>query len=246
MEIAQVLTNSVWGKVIRSPLRLLPTHAVVPVLTGALRGKRWIIGSQRHACWMGVYESRLQTLIAHGLRENSVFYDIGANAGFYTLLAGARIVSGMVVAFEPLPENVAYLRRHIELNHLRNVRVIEAAVSDSDGASAFEPEITRGMGRLSEGGILRVDKVALDTLIFAQGLIPPTHIKMDIEGEELRALFGARNCFSQFRPELFLATHGKTVHDDCCRVLSEWNYVLDDRENVEDERGEIHAMPVAV
>lgn len=243
MELAQVLTNSVWGKVIRSALQLLPRNATVPILSGSLRGKRWIIGSQRHACWMGLYESRLQELIARRVRKDCVFYDIGANAGFYTLLAATRIGSGTVVSFEPHPTNVAYLRRHIGLNHLRNVRVIEAAVSDVDGSATFQTEETRGMGRLSEKGVLRVEKVALDTLVLAKGLAPPSHIKMDIEGEEFRALVGAAACFRQFRPEVFLATHGNAVHNECCRLLKAWDYELDVREDVNEDRGEVHAVP---
>jgi FkbM family methyltransferase len=242
MDLAQVLTNSIWGKVIRSPLRVIPRDMVVPILSGALRGKRWIVGSQRHACWMGIYESHLQKLIVQRMRSACVFYDVGANAGFYTLLAATRIARGMVFAFEPLPENLAYLRKHVALNHLQNVRIIEAAVSEADGSATFQRENTRAMGRLSEGGSLRVHTVALDTLVFEKGLMPPNYIKMDIEGEEFRALRGGRECFARFRPELFLATHGKTAHEECCHLLGSWNYELHILNDSEADRCEVHAV----
>jgi len=49
-------------------------------------------------------------------------------------------------------------------------------------------------------------------------------IKMDIEGVEFRALLGAKNCFTRYRPKLFLATHGREVHGECCQLLRSWHY----------------------
>ena len=48
----------------------------VPILLGQLRGKKWIVGSQRHACWLGIYESHLQKVVAQEVQPGGVFYDI--------------------------------------------------------------------------------------------------------------------------------------------------------------------------
>src|SRR5712692_7002997 len=105
------------GRLARYPLKLVPPTMVMPVLTGKLRGKRWIVGSGIHGCWLGWYESEKQRAISKEVRSNTVFYDIGANVGFYSLLASMLVGPGKVFSFEPMPRNFSYLKRHLDLNH---------------------------------------------------------------------------------------------------------------------------------
>src|SRR5437016_2709331 len=117
------------GRILRTFLRLVPRKMVVPVLQGRLRGARWIVGSSTHGCWLGTYESPKQDAFARAIRPGDLVVDAGANVGFYTLLA-ARIAgpTGRVVAFEPVARNLDYLRRHVELNHVHNVRIEACAL----------------------------------------------------------------------------------------------------------------------
>ena len=214
------------GKISRSPLRLLPRHWVIPILQGPLRGKKWVIGSQRHAFWLGIYEPRMQSLIAQVVKRERVFYDIGANVGFYSLLASKLVFPGKVYAFEPVAENVRYIQGHLALNDIRNVEVHELAICDHVGTSTFQAEETRAMGRLKAEGNTRVQTSTLDTLLEAQLIDPPHYIKMDIEGAELAALHGASECIQRYRPIIFLATHGCDMEMACTRLLSSWGYEL--------------------
>lgn len=231
------------GKISRSPLRILRRSWVVPILQGPLRGKKWVIGSQRHAFWLGIYEPHMQCLIARTVKKDTVFYDIGANVGFYSLLASTLIFPGKVFAFEPLPENVRYLERHLTLNDIRNVEILELAISDQVGTSNFQEEVTRAMGRLQAEGNTRVLTTTLDSLLQAQLIDPPHYIKMDIEGTELMALRGASECIQRHRPTIFLATHGRDMEAECGRLLNSWGYEL---RNIGDttilDRGEFLAM----
>jgi len=63
----------------------------------------------------------------------------------------------------------------------------------------------------------------------------------DIEGAEFRALVGAKECFLRYKPVLFLATHGREVHDDCCRLLHSWHYELRTVEQSAPDRSELVA-----
>src|SRR5450755_3080976 len=138
MNFSRISNSTVLGKVLRSPLRLIPSSTVVPILQGPLRGKKWIVGSSTHGCWVRSYEYAQQTVFAQSLSPEGVVYDLGASVGFYSLLAGALVgPAGRVYAFEPLPRNVAYLRKHVALNRLENCFVFEAAVADSDGSRVF-------------------------------------------------------------------------------------------------------------
>ena len=63
--------------------------------------------------------------------ERCVVFDIGANTGFYTLLASVLVgPQGRVFAFEPVPLNLRYLNEHLRLNNIKNVSVIDAAVAE--------------------------------------------------------------------------------------------------------------------
>jgi FkbM family methyltransferase len=232
------------GRVVRLPLKLIPKNWSVPILQGPLRGKRWIVGSQRHAFWLGCYEPEMQRLIARDISPGAVFYDIGANVGFYSLLASRLIAPGKVIAFEPLPINVSYLRRHLDLNRCRNVEVLEVAACDQEGEANFEQEATLSMGRLDNQGNLRVRTSSLDALLHGQEIPPPNYVKMDIEGAEFRALLGAEECFRKYKPTLFLATHGRDVHENCCKLLRSWNFRLEPIRQQSDDRAELIARPV--
>ena len=84
-------------------------------------------------------------------------------------IVGAVLVGprGKVFAFEPLPRNVHYLKEHLRLNAIKNVSVIEAAVSDSDGLAFFAEGQNNSTGQLAPAGLLRVKTVSLDEITSA-------------------------------------------------------------------------------
>jgi FkbM family methyltransferase len=249
INFSAVPPRSLPGRLARLPLKLIPPDLTLPVLQGPLRGQKWIVGSHLHGCWLGSYESKMQRRIAQEVQAGSVFFDVGANVGFYSLLGALRVGAGRVYAFEPLPANIAFLRHHLEINRIRNVEVLELAISDHSGSTNFASDPTRAMGKLEADGALTVQVATLDQLIAEDRTAPPNCIKMDIEGGEFRALGGATECFRKFRPRLFLATHGQAVHDDCCRLLAAWDYewtYIARESHASEERAELFATPRSV
>jgi FkbM family methyltransferase len=243
INFSAISSETLAGKIARYPLRIIPRGIALPILYGPLRGRKWIVGSFLHRCWLGGYELEFQRRLAAEIKPGGVFYDIGANVGFYSLLASTLIGSGRVYAFEPLPANLGYLRKHLELNRLRNVEVLEMAISDKCGTASFATESSGGMGYLEPDGNLSVAIATLDALVLAGRIAPPDYIKMDIEGGEFGALLGGRECFSRFKPVLFLATHGEKVHDDCCRLLDSWDYEMQTVRRPAYDRAEVMARP---
>lgn len=233
------------GKFLRSFLKVIPDDFTVRILQGRLRGMRWIAGASTHGCWLGSYELSKQNLITQSVTEGSVFFDIGANVGFYTLLASSSVgPSGTVIAFEPLPSNIKYLERHIELNALENVRLIKAAVSDSSGEGRFAEGPDNCMGKLSDDGTFVVEMVTLDQLI-TEGKVPkPDFLKIDVEGAEFGVLQGATELLLESHPTVFLATHGSRVHRQCIELLESLGYSC--REIEDDQSGEHSPEIVAV
>jgi FkbM family methyltransferase len=86
--------------------------------------------------YVGYYEFRLARLFRALVKPGSVVADVGAHIGQYTLIAAER--GAHVHAFEPNPQNLARLRRNLDLNHLSKVALNPVAVSDSPGESIFQ------------------------------------------------------------------------------------------------------------
>jgi FkbM family methyltransferase len=220
---------SLFDKALRLPLRMIPSGTRMPILRGPLRGKRWIVGSSNHRCWLGTYEYSKVKVFSAMIKRGEVVYDLGANAGYYSLLASVLVgPDGQVISFEPLPRNLTLLRRHLDLNGVRNCAVMDVAVSSLDGTAKFDSGPNPHMGHLAgdSQNALSVRTVALDGLVASGQIRPPNVIKCDIEGGELDALRGAAGILSKYSPTIFLATHGPEVHQRCCALLKDLHYQL--------------------
>jgi FkbM family methyltransferase len=220
---------SLIGKALRLPLRMIPSGTLMPILRGPMRGKRWIVGSSNHGCWLGTYEHSKQKLFSATIQPNDVVYDLGANVGYYSLLASVLVgPHGHVFSFEPAPRNLGLLRRHLQLNRIENCSVFDVAVSSSNGTARFDFGPDPHMGHLAgdSENTVSMRTVALDSLVASGQIKPPNLIKCDIEGGELDALTGAAETLSEYAPSIFLATHGPKVHEDCCNLLTHLGYHL--------------------
>jgi FkbM family methyltransferase len=130
-----------------------------------------------------------------------------------------------VHAFEPNPANADFLRRHVRINRLSNVRVEQAAVADRAGTARFDFGTGSGTGRLADAGALEVRTVRLDDYCAEHGLAPSA-MKIDVEGAELSVLEGGRDTLARHRPVIFLSTHGPEVHHASLQVLRGLGYTL--------------------
>src|ERR1700722_9598796 len=109
--LSGISKESLIGRLLRVPLRLIPRSTVLPIMQGALQGKKWRVGSGAHGCWLGSYEFHKQKALQDEIKAGYVVYDIGANVGFYALLASVLVgETGFVYAFEPFPGNLRELR----------------------------------------------------------------------------------------------------------------------------------------
>jgi len=208
---------------------------------------KWIVGSADHGCWLGTYELPKQRSLERFVRPGMTLYDIGAQAGFYTLFF-SRLVgpTGTVYAFEPCAYEARYLLDHIRLNGLRNVRVIQAAVWTASGLAALTTDRGQTQNAISSStdSILQVPTLALDDL----HIPPPDLIKMDVEGAESAVIEGAKRTLQNHRPIAFVALHGTEQRRACAKLLRESNYQLyelDGRRQLAEsvESDEIYALP---
>jgi FkbM family methyltransferase len=200
--------------------------ARMPILRGRLTGKKWILGSggKPVRVLLNSYEPAVAALFEKTLSEGDVVLDVGAHVGYYTLLSSVLVGhSGEVFAFEPNPQNVFFLKKHVEINGCHNVSVIEAAVGEESSTSFFECGVGSGKGHLSPGGQLQVRVVGLDHFVRDSG-VAPRFIKIDVEGGEVGVLRGSGDLLGGPRPTLFLSTHGREIRDECLGFLRSFGY----------------------
>jgi FkbM family methyltransferase len=156
-----------------------------------------------HLFAKGDYEPDVSAVIKNILRPGDHFVDVGANIGFFTILA-SRIVgdSGKVTSFEPSKNVFHRLSRNVALNGIHNAVLHNSAVSDTAG------EVILHLGPTSHSGITslrpleeydgsterteRIDAVTMDSL-FVNSAKSPRLLKIDVEGAEFKVLNGMKS-----------------------------------------------------
>lgn len=151
------------------------------------------------AAWvsLGQYDPETVACFRSYLKEGMIVVDIGANLGYFTVIAARRVgPRGKVFSYEPDPRNFHLLEKNISVNGFRNVTAIPSAISDKIGSRELffgDNNTTHSFSDKRATG--RSESVATDTLddsLSAQGSLKVDIIKMDIEGAEPLALEGMK------------------------------------------------------
>ena len=144
---------------------------------------------------VGKFEPETIAIFRSCLKEGMTVIDIGANLGYFTVIAASRVgSSGKVFSYEPNPHNFGLLERNIAANRFRNVTAIPIALSNCTGTRELffgDNQTTHSFS--DKRGTGRSESVVTDTLdnsLKAFGYSRIDIIKMDIEGAEPLALEG--------------------------------------------------------
>lgn len=255
-------TAILWGfRQIKTGVELIPgAHRAYKWLTtrtgegrvyeishGPMAGLRW---RRRNSLpfWyhLGIYEPETSRFIASHLKPGDTFWDLGANAGYHTLMAAREVGStGRVIAVEPDPGTCEILREQLELNGITHCTVVQAAVSDRAGHTRLVRRASDPRGNALQeidnpaidnkvGDVVQVPSLTMDELSARYPL--PRLIKMDIEGAEVLALPGGRTFLSGAgRPErLLIAVHGDEARNFCRDFLRDLGYEIEPAPELDD------------
>jgi FkbM family methyltransferase len=170
--------------------------------------------------WFGVWEPLLSHWVEERLRPGDVFVDVGANMGYFTLLAARGVgPTGAVVAFEPAPPTFAKLTANLALNPGAPVRPVRAAVGAHEATVAFyrapwndAESSTLERPGAEPAGAVRVAPLA--RLLSDDEIARTRIVKIDIEGGEWDAVRGLAADIDRFPGRLELAIE---VHPDIGR-----------------------------
>lgn len=164
---------------------------------------------QRYLYLFGTWEPHLTAWLRRRLRPGDGFVDVGANIGVFSVLAG-RLVgeAGRVVAVEASPDLHRRLVGHARLNGLRNVRALNAAVSDRRRSLTFVLASSRNTGANSivpyDGpaeSSFETEALPLPDLLDPAELAAARVIKIDVEGAEGGVVRGLAPVLGDLRPD---------------------------------------------
>ncbi len=138
------------------------------------------------------------------IKEEDIVYDVGASAGEYAILCAKK--GAECLAFELRKEAYELMNKNIKLNNFQN-------------------KIKTYLGRIDDKNT--INEYARKTKKI------PTLIKIDVEGDELKVLNGAKKVLKKHNPRLILETHSKELEKNCLDFLFKLKYVVKNKINLD-------------
>ena len=174
---------------------------------------------QRQIFWYGFYEKKYVLTWQSFIEKNMIIVDIGANIGYYTLMAAEAASEVNIYAFEPSSKTFDLLVRNLSFNQLTNAVAIRMAISDETGTKNLYVSKDENIGLT---GLMKTDKyddsieevtsTTLDDWYEKEGLKKIDLIKMDIEGADFLALKGMAKIIQTCKPILFVEISKPLLH----------------------------------
>lgn len=182
----------------------LPPHGSVRLRASETLGWAWLV--------YGAFEPAELAFANTMAAQGGWVFDVGGNVGVFSVSVAQFVAPGArVVAFEPLPGNVARLRENLQRSRLDNVDIAQVAAASAPGETDFlaaDDSAYSGLVASVEQGrhgrVVRVPLATIDSIWESKGRPGVCFIKLDIEGGELEALRGAAALLQACHPVLMV------------------------------------------
>ena len=163
--------------------------------------------------FLGNFENSEIAFVRNSLKSGDIFLDIGANAGIYTMIASRLVgATGHVYSFEPSKRELKLLKHNIAIKNLKNVTVIESAVSNHSGTAKLAVAKDGGLNSFADTSRQDqqiesweiVDTISLDDFVQKYSVPKVDFIKIDVEGAEKLVFDGAMRMLKSEHPKTIL------------------------------------------
>lgn len=155
------------------------------------------------------YEQAEINIILKMLPRKAVLYDVGAHIGWYSLLIAKSFLEATIYAFEPVRSTFEYLKKNVELNNIKNIRVYNLGFSDKAGSITFyvNPSAPGNASYVNLNPSGEIEKVTcrierIDDFV-GKHKKKISCIKCDVEGAEFFVLKGAEETLKTQKPIIF-------------------------------------------
>jgi FkbM family methyltransferase len=186
------------------------------------------------------------------VKKGDVVLDIGANIGYYSLLASGRIgPEGKVYAFEPVPSTFDMLKRNITINQMENIIPVNVAVSDFFGTIAIYPASSQNSGMSSIiphsdqcDEVIEVNTLRIDQYVLDQGVKRVDVVKIDVEGAEMMVLKGMHQVLELYAPVVCIELINSRLEEAGSSVEEVYNFFADLRYSPYEIYVDSHLIPL--
>lgn len=178
-----------------------------------------------------IFKERDHTRLSGFLtKKDKIIVDLGANEGFYTLMAKAKSPKARIISVEPNPYAFKLLKKNVKSNKLKGVSIINKAVSSKKGKIDFE--VVKGRTAIGATKVykkyrklglekIKVDTISLDQLLKNYKLERIDVLKIDVEGSEVEILKSSKNSFNKIK-KIVVEYHGaQKTKSPVLKLLSE-------------------------
>ena len=175
-----------------------------------------IIGIKGDTSCSGVYytgllEPEWMGFVLHYLQKNDIFYDIGANIGTYSILAGG-CTKAKCISIEPVPETFNLLEQNILINRITNCKLLNIGVAKNKTVLNFTSQlgVINHVSFENTKNTLKINVSPLDDVTKKYGI--PDVVKIDVEGFETEVINGGLNTLRNIKVNVLLIelrNHGK-------------------------------------
>jgi len=185
----------------------------------------------RHVFVEGIYEPDCTNLFVSLLRQDDCVLDVGANIGYFTLLASSLVgPGGQVHAFEASPQIMQLLDKNVEVNHVNNVVSYNEAVLDRAGFVEFYtgPEENLGLSSIQNIGYVSAIKTQVPciNIDYMMSALPAVKlVKIDVEGAEFMVLNGMLELIERDKPYIILEFTDTLLRQMKCDAVTLFNFL---------------------
>jgi FkbM family methyltransferase len=196
--------------------------------------------------YLEIFKDKTHMKIPDFLGENDeIIIDLGGNEGYYALAMKKNNPKAKIVSIEPITETFKLLKKNIQSNNLKNVILINKAITSRTGKITFEivPEVSaissadiylQGREWLDEKRIkkITVDSITLENLCKRLNIKKIDLLKLDVEGAELEILKSSRKILMNTK-KVVIEYHNTKLKNKCINILQKLGFKL-----ILKERGE--------
>lgn len=148
------------------------------------------------------HEMAVQEFLLKNLKDDSVFVDVGAYIGLFSLIASTRIKTGKIYSFEPVQSSIEIIKANVKLHNVKNITLLNKAISNVTGEDhLFWREGAQCISRIyihpRDNNVYHVEVIPTIKLDDFERDVKIDFMKIDIEGSEVELFEGAKEFFKR-------------------------------------------------
>lgn len=207
--------------------KFIPKGMKLTILKGPLKGLKWIAGAAEGngkglSILLNMSEPEQIMKAVQISSIDKIVFDIGANVGMYSILYAKYCKH--VYCFEPLPRNIHFLFKVLDINKLSNATIVPFAVGGNFSLANFQKSEKNSEGKINNDGEQPAVIVSIQEFINKYKTIPDI-LKIDVEGAEYTLLECSKEFLTQSKSlEIILSVHSNKLRNDCLDLLKKCGF----------------------